>query len=134
MVRKINSQKELEEIVDFNFSDPDLEESEPTVLMNTFGLVEDYEPECVERLVVEEASRKICVLLQGFSCDKQLIKLFTEINGSEIDFEANAVILIFEYNASPEIKKYEDHDVYMQYIGTTKFDRSIEGMSLDEIF
>jgi hypothetical protein len=94
----------------------------PSVLMRNFG-IPIYDEDLLEVCVFEHTSRDLSVLLTGCSFDATLIRKFSKDIGRELQFEANAVILLFDFQANVEVGAVVTLDeVQLHFLGVETYE------------
>lgn len=119
-VGRARSAEALEQYVRLQYNeDGDLV---PSQLMQDFS-IPSYDENFREAERLSEPQRNLEALLRGFSYDSQLIEKFRAICGETINYDANAVVLLYNFHVKrPQVVRFEGEDVELQWMGTTKID------------
>lgn len=109
----------LEAYVRLNYSDDG--QLVPSQLMRDFD-IPSYDENFREAEFLEEPSRRIRSLLHGFSYDQRIVANFEAICGEAVDFDVNAVVLLYNYYlANPNRAVAGSGVVRLRYMGVTKY-------------
>ena len=81
-----------------------------------------YDEDFLEAERLAQPQRLISSLLQGFSYDEQLIPAFSAICGESIEFEANAVVLLYNYRARVVASEsWPAGEVRLRFMGVAEY-------------
>jgi hypothetical protein len=93
----------------------------PSRLMRDFS-IPSYDEDFREAELLSKPQRSLEALLRGFSYDSQLVEKFRAICGETINFDANAVVLLYNFRTEqPRVGRVQAEDVELQWIGTTEY-------------
>ncbi|MEW6305039.1 MAG: immunity 22 family protein [Verrucomicrobiota bacterium] len=109
----------LNEYVQLQYSDDG--ELIPSQLMRDFG-IPSYDEDFREAERLGCLERSIRALLRGFSYDAQIIEKFAAICGEQIAFDANAVVLLYNFRIeNPQVISAGTDAVQLRYMGVTDY-------------
>jgi len=96
----------------------------PSRLMTDFG-IEAYDENFREAEVLPVASSRLQEIFAGFSYEKQITDAYESAFGSELDSKCNAVILLFNYDATiPAGQTAVSDGLSLRYYGAVAYEPS----------
>ena len=109
----------LEEYVRLNYSDDG--DLIPSKLMRDFD-IPSYDEDFREAERLEQPERQIRSLLEGFSYDEIIAERVAEICGDTVDFDANAVVLLYNYRVqNAHNTTAESGDIRLRLMGVIEY-------------
>lgn len=93
----------------------------PSLLMRNFG-IPSYDEDLVEIRVFELSSRNLIALFKGCSFDTIISDKFRTLIGDELQFDVNAVVLLYDFQANVEVgSSTSSNGVELYFLGSEKY-------------
>ncbi len=93
--------------------------------MRDFG-IDAYDEGFREAALLPESKRSLSEILSGFSYDSQVLQGFESLLGSEIDFDANAIVLLYNFDADVDRQsEIVSGVVQLRFMGAVDFTPSV---------
>ncbi len=109
----------LEEYVRLDYSDDG--DLLPSRLMRDFN-IPSYDEDFREAEHLTQPGRRIHALLEGFSYEEVIAERFAHICGDAVDFDANTVILLYNYRVQhPLVAVAESKEIRLQLMGAVEY-------------
>ena len=119
---RADSATSLDEYLKVGFSgDGDLI---PSTFSKNFG-IKSYDDDFREARVFDVPSRSLLDLLTGFSYDDLIIPKFIKLCGPSLSADANAVILLYNFDYTEGHQENADGLVKVRYLGTITFNLAL---------
>ena len=93
----------------------------PSTFAKDFG-IKSYDEDFREARFYDVPSRSLRELLTGFSYDNLIIPKFIELCGSSLAADANAVILLYNFEYNEGRQESPESSVKMRYLGAITID------------
>lgn len=111
----------LEEYVRLSYSEDG--DVVPSQLMRAFSIPR-YDEDFCEAERLQQPERRIRSLLQGFSYDEVITPSFARICGELVSFDANVVILLYNYRVrNPSVANVDSSYIRLQLMGVAEYRR-----------